>query len=66
MRAAHPFSIDPRPFQYEVDNLRAALKLAEIALDDAKKLVGKGAIAQFTLDKNQAERDKARAELSTA
>lgn len=60
------FSIDPRPFQYEVDNWTAALKLAEIALDDAKKLVTKGAIAQFALDQKQAERDKARAELSTA
>lgn len=58
------FSIDPRPFQYEVDNWTAALKLADIALDDAKKLVTKGAIARFALDQKQAERDKARAELS--
>lgn len=60
------FSIDPRPFQYEVDNWTAALKLADIALDDAKKLVTKGAIARFALDQRQAERDKARAELSSA
>lgn len=60
------FSIDPRPFQYQVDNWTAALKLAEIALEDAKKLVTKGAIARFTLDQRQAERDKARAELSIA
>jgi multidrug resistance efflux pump len=35
------FSIDPRPFQCAVDNWSATLKLAEIAVDDAKKLVGK-------------------------
>ena len=60
------FSIDPRPFQYEVDNWTATLKLAELALKDAKKLVAKGAIATFALDERQAERDKARAELSKA
>jgi len=60
------FSIDPRPFQYAVDNGTATLKLADIALDDARKLIKKGAIAKFTLDQRQAERDKARAELSTA
>ena len=60
------FSIDPRPFQYAVDNWTATLKLAELALKDAKKLVAKGAIATFALDEKQAERDKARAELSIA
>ena len=60
------FSIDPRPFQYAVDNWTAALKLAELALEDAKKLVAKGAIATFALDQKQAERDRARAELSIA
>jgi len=60
------FSIDPRPFQYEVDNWTATLKLADLALEDAKKLVAKGAIATFALDQKQAERDKARAELSVA
>lgn len=60
------FSIDPRPFQYAVDNWSAALKLAEIALKDAQKLVGKGAIAKITRDQHQAERDKAKAQLDTA
>jgi multidrug resistance efflux pump len=60
------FTIDPRPFQYEVDNWTATLKLAEIALDDAKTLVEKDAIARYALDQRQADRDRARAELSTA
>lgn len=60
------FSIDPRPFQYAVDNWTATLKLAELELEKAKKLVAKDAIATFTLDEKQAERDKARAELSIA
>jgi multidrug resistance efflux pump len=60
------FSIDPRPFQYAVDNWTATLKLADLALEDAKQLVTKGAIATFALDQRQAERDKARAELSIA
>ena len=60
------FTIDPRPFQYEVDNWTATLKLADLALEDAKQLVAKGAIATFALDQKQAERDKARAELSIA
>lgn len=60
------FSIDPRPFQYVADNWAATLKLAELELEKAKKLVAKDAIAAYTLDEKQAERDKARAELSIA
>jgi len=60
------FRIDPRPFQYAVDNWTAQLKLAEIAFDDARKLVSKGAIAQITHDRYRADRDKAKAELDTA
>jgi len=60
------FSIDPRPFQYAVDNWGAALKLADIALGDAQKLVSKGAIARITKDQYRAERDKAKAQLDTA
>jgi multidrug resistance efflux pump len=60
------FSIDPRPFQYAVDDWTATLRLADLALEDAKQLVAKGAIATFALDQKQAERDKARAELSIA
>ena len=60
------FSIDPRPFQYAVDNWEAELKLAQIAWDSAKKLVSTGAISKFSSDQRRAERDKARAELSKA
>jgi len=60
------FSIDPRPFQYAVDNWTATLKLAELAFKDARTLVTKGAVATFALDQKTAERDKARAELSIA
>jgi len=60
------FSIDPRPFQYAVDNWTATLKLAELEVEKAEQLVSKGAIATFTLDEKQAQRDKARAELSIA
>jgi RND family efflux transporter MFP subunit len=60
------FSIDPRPFQYAVDNWTATLKLADLEVKKAEKLVAKGAIATFALDEKQAERDKARAELSIA
>ena len=60
------FSIDPRPFQYAVDNWTATLKLAELEVEKAEQLVSKGAVATFTLDEKQAERDKARAELSIA
>ena len=60
------FSIDPRPFQYEVDNWTATLKLADLALEDAKQLVVKDDIATFALDQKQSERDNAFAELSIA
>lgn len=60
------FSIDPRPFQYAVDNWTASLRLAEIAFDDAQNLVGKGAIAKITDDQYRADRDKAKAQLDTA
>jgi len=60
------FSIDPRPFQYAVDDKTAALELAELALEDAQKLVKKGAIALNQRDRIQAERDQARAQLSSA
>ncbi len=60
------FSIDPRPFQYAVDDLTASLKLAEIAYEDAQTLVSKGAIAKITDERYLADRDKARAQLETA
>ena len=60
------FSIDPRPFQYAVDEKTAALTLAELELGDAQKLVKKGAAAANVRDRKQAERDQARAQLSSA
>ena len=60
------FSIDPRPFQYAVDNWAAATKLAELELSDARKLVKTGAIAAFALDQKQAQYDQARAQLENA
>ena len=60
------FSIDPRPFQYAVDDKTAALKLAELALEDAQRLVKKGAVALNVRDRKQAERDQARAQLGSA
>lgn len=60
------FQIDARPFQYAVDNWVAAEKLAQLALADAKKLVGSGAIARFALDEKQAQYDQAHAQLKNA
>ena len=60
------FSIDPRPFQYAVGNWEAATKLAEIELDDARRLLEKGAVARYTLDQKQAQFDQASAQLETA
>jgi multidrug resistance efflux pump len=60
------FSIDPRPFQYAVDNWTAAEKLAHLALDDAERLVKGGAIARFALDQRRAEHDQAKAQLNSA
>jgi len=60
------FRIDPRPYQYAVDNWVAATRLAELALVDAKQLVGSGAIARFALDEKQAQYDQAVAQLENA
>jgi RND family efflux transporter MFP subunit len=60
------FSIDPRPFQYAVDNWEATTLLAEIELNDAKLLVKKGAASRISVDKKQAQFDQARAQLETA
>lgn len=60
------FSIDPRPFQYAVDNWTAATKLAELELSDARKLVKTGAIAAYTLDQKQAQYDQSNAQLEIA
>ena len=60
------FRIDPRPYQYAVDSATAAEKLAELALNDAKRLIKTGSIARFTLDQRQAQYDQTKAQLSTA
>lgn len=60
------FQIDPRPFQYAVDNWTAATKLAKLALVDAQKLVKTNAIARFALDQKQAQYDQAQAQLKNA
>ena len=60
------FSIDPRPFQYAVDNWAAATTLAELELSDARKLVKTGAMAAFALDQKQAQYDQAKAQLENA
>lgn len=60
------FTIDPRPFQYAVDKWTAAVKIAEVELADANKLVAGGNIARIARDQKQAEYDQAVAELDNA
>jgi multidrug resistance efflux pump len=60
------FTIDPRPYQYAVDNWVAAERLAKLALDDAEQLVAKGAIARFARDERSATYDQAVARLANA
>jgi RND family efflux transporter MFP subunit len=60
------FTIDPRPFQYELDNWEASTKLAEIELEDAKRLVKQGAVARYALDQKQAQYDQSVAQLESA
>jgi RND family efflux transporter MFP subunit len=60
------FEIDPAPFQYQVDKYTAVLKLAEIKLDDVRTLVSREAASRREIDKAEAERDQATAELADA
>jgi len=60
------FTIDPRPFQYAVNNWDAATKLAGVELEDAKRLVKQGAVARYTLDQKQAQYDQSVAQLESA
>jgi RND family efflux transporter MFP subunit len=60
------YLIDPRPFQYAVDNWTAAEKLAGIALRDAETLIKTGAIPRITLDQRRAEHQQAQAQLRNA
>jgi multidrug resistance efflux pump len=60
------FRVDPDPFQYEVDRLRANLRLKKIILDDAKVLTGAQVAAEIKRDRAQAEYDQTRAQLESA
>ena len=60
------YLIDPRPFQYAVDNWTAAEKLAGITLNDAEILIKTGSIPRITLDKRRAEHEQAQAQLRNA
>ena len=60
------FTIDPKPYQYAVDNLTAALKLAELKLKDTRILVKKGAAPRTNIDKYLSEVDQIRAQLKNA
>jgi multidrug resistance efflux pump len=60
------FSIDARPFQYAVNKWTASVKLAEIELADANKLVSGGNIARITRDQKQAAYDEVTAQLKNA
>lgn len=60
------FQIDPRPFEYDLKQKKAALRLANIKLTDAKALVAKGAASKRRFDANQAERDQAEAAMKLA
>ena len=60
------FSIDARPFQYAVNKWKASVKLAEIELADANKLVTGGNIARIARDQKQAAYDEAKAQLENA
>lgn len=60
------YLIDPRPFQYAVDNWIAAEKLAGIALRDAETLIKTGSIPRITLDQRRAEHQQAQAQMRNA
>ncbi len=53
------FKIDPRPFQYEVDRLKAALTEAEQAIPQLKTALdsAKAAVAQATSERDRAKRE---------
>ncbi|MEH6549120.1 MAG: efflux RND transporter periplasmic adaptor subunit [Pseudomonadales bacterium] len=55
------FQLDPKPFQYAVDQRLAALKLAEIRLRDTKTLVEKQAAPRSNIDLYTSELNQAQA-----
>jgi RND family efflux transporter MFP subunit len=60
------FTLDARPFQYNVNQTAAALELARIRLRDATTLVEKQAVARATIDLYKAEFDQAQAVYDSA
>jgi RND family efflux transporter MFP subunit len=60
------FTIDPKPYQYAVDKLSAALKLAELKLKDTWILVKKRVAPRTNIDKYQSEVNQLRAQLHNA
>ena len=60
------FTIDPKPYQYAVNEYTAALKLAKLKLKDTQILVKKRAAPRVHIDKYQAEVDQISAQLQKA
>ncbi|MCK5662218.1 MAG: HlyD family efflux transporter periplasmic adaptor subunit, partial [Thiotrichaceae bacterium] len=60
------FKIDPTIYQAKVDEIKATLKLSEMNLERAAKLLSKKVASQFDFDRITAERDGLLAKLQTA
>ena len=60
------FSIDPAPFQATVDSLNAQLKLAEIRLDQSKRLLARKAGPEYEVQQYQSQVDSLKGQLVTA
>lgn len=60
------YQIDPLDWKINVANANAALKLAKSELDRAKRMIAGEAASQATLDRAQAEYDRASAAAKTA
>lgn len=60
------FRIDPRPFEYTINNVNAQLALARVNLDRAQQLVKQDFAAKYQLDRYDAEVKKLEAQLEKA
>ena len=60
------FKMEPRPFQAQVDQLEASLKLVQLNLDRAKELYRKKVASEHDVDKYEAEANKLLAQLDSA
>ena len=60
------FRIDPAPYQFQVDAIKAQLTLAETRLSQSKELVRKQVGRQFDVQQHQAQVDQLSAQLETA